>query len=72
MVLLSCIKYLFFLEIFFFERILSYEFPIDENDVAKELDRILAQGVKDKVYPGVAAMAGTLDGSFLYSNAIGT
>lgn len=36
-----------------------------------QLDKILNDGVTDRVYTGVAAMAGSLDGSFQYSGAFG-
>ena len=36
----------------------------------KELDRVLQQGVADRVYPGAVAFAGDADGVF-YQNAVG-
>jgi serine-type D-Ala-D-Ala carboxypeptidase len=39
--------------------------------VEAQLDDILNDGVTNRVYTGVAAMAGSLDGSFQYSGAFG-
>jgi hypothetical protein len=40
-------------------------------NINEELDTILTNGVNDKVYSGVAAMAGSLDGRFRYAGAFG-
>lgn len=42
------------------------------DEYTSQLDSILSKGVKDRVYPGVAAMAGSIDGSIDYSFAFGS
>jgi CubicO group peptidase (beta-lactamase class C family) len=48
-------------------RFLAFEI----NDVESELDEILISGVDTKVFTGVSAIAGSLDGSFTYKGAFG-